>query len=157
MKTARSASGAHTLPGKYYTSQEIYDLESERIFSQRWICVGLVASLSSPGSYFLAEIEGESIIIVKEAIAVSDNGNAIVGWGRNPDGNIEAWIAMFEPPPPCPADLNGDRIVDVLDLLQVVHALRTRGDVEEDLDGDGMVTPLDVQIVIENFGPCKGS
>ncbi len=67
MKTARSASGAHTLPGKYYTSQEIFDLERERIFSQRWLCVGLVASLSTTGSYFLAELEGESIIIVRES------------------------------------------------------------------------------------------
>lgn len=63
----RSSLGAHTLPRKYYTAQDIYDLESERIFNRRWLCVGLAAALSEPGSYFLADLEGESLVIVKES------------------------------------------------------------------------------------------
>jgi len=63
-------------------------------------------------------------------------------------------VIEYEMPPPCPYDLDGDGEVFVSDLLQVVHALRTRGDVAEDLDGDGVVTPRDMKLVIRNFGTC---
>jgi probable HAF family extracellular repeat protein len=43
------------------------------------------------------------------ASAVSANGRTIVGSGRNPSGNIEAWIAQLDPPTavPTPALLPG--------------------------------------------------
>ena len=66
MTTDRTSHGARTLPGQYYTSQRIYDLESERIFSRRWLCVGPATSLAEPGSYVVAELAGESLIILKD-------------------------------------------------------------------------------------------
>ena len=41
--TATYQQGQRTLPGRYYTSQEIYAEEQERIFTARWICVGRAA------------------------------------------------------------------------------------------------------------------
>jgi len=91
---------------------------------------------------------------------IPGNEVAIVGASRDDDnGQFSGSAYIFELPcgPACPADLNGDRIVDVLDLIRVIHALFTRGDVPEDLDGNGVVTFRDMHIVILNFGSCDDS
>ena len=62
----RSASGAMTLPGKYYTSEEIFHEETEKIFSESWICVGHVSRIPETGSYFLHNIGKESIIVTRD-------------------------------------------------------------------------------------------
>jgi len=58
--------GARTLPGRYYTSPEIFAEEVERIFARRWVCVGRAAELSEPGDYFLADVAGESVIMLRD-------------------------------------------------------------------------------------------
>ena len=44
--------------------------------------------------------------------------------------------------------------VEVRDLLRVVHAFGSVGDLPEDINGDGMVSVPDLLSVIQNFGPC---
>src|SRR5579872_3847628 len=56
---------AHTLPRDYYTAEEIFRRERERIFSRHWLCVGREEQVSGPGSYFLAELFDESIIVLR--------------------------------------------------------------------------------------------
>ena len=58
--------GARTLPGRYYTSPEVFADERERIFGRHWICVGRAASLEAPGDYRLVEIAGESLIVLRD-------------------------------------------------------------------------------------------
>src|SRR5207247_2026224 len=58
--------GARTLPGRYYTSPEIFAEEVERIFIRRWVCVGRAAELPDPGDYFLADVAGESVIVLRD-------------------------------------------------------------------------------------------
>src|SRR5207247_1110238 len=43
--------GQRTLPGRYYTSAEIYAEEQERIFTARWICAGRAAEIPEAGDY----------------------------------------------------------------------------------------------------------
>src|SRR5437667_44252 len=57
--------GQRTLPGHYYTSPEIYAVEQERIFAERWVCQGRAAEVSNPGDYVLRTIAGESVIVVR--------------------------------------------------------------------------------------------
>ena len=68
--TTRTAQGALTLPREYYTSQEIFDRESQKIFGEQWICVGRTSEIAQPGSYFLYELDDgihqESIIITRD-------------------------------------------------------------------------------------------
>src|SRR2546425_1589471 len=51
--------GQRTLPGRYYTSAEIYAEEQERIFTERWICAGRAAEIPEAGDYVLRRIAGE--------------------------------------------------------------------------------------------------
>ena len=58
--------GAETLAGRYYTSAEVFDEERERIFATQWLCVGREASLAERGAYLLADVAGESLIVVRD-------------------------------------------------------------------------------------------
>ena len=58
--------GATTLPGRYFTSPELFAEEREKIFARRWLCVGREEQLSAPGDYAVHEVCGESIIMVRD-------------------------------------------------------------------------------------------
>lgn len=57
--------GAMTLPGGFYTSPEIFQLELERLFLQHWICVGREERIPEPGDYFVRTIGTESVIVLR--------------------------------------------------------------------------------------------
>lgn len=69
MKT-RSASGTLTLPRTYYTSALIYSQEQERIFGERWLCIGRNDALTTPGAYTLHDVLDESIIVLRDHAGV---------------------------------------------------------------------------------------
>ena len=54
----------------------------------------------------------------------------------------------------CTGDINGDSIVDVTDLLEVVGAWGNTGG-PADVNGDGIVNVADVLAVVEAWGPCE--
>lgn len=56
---------ARALPMDMYTSEELFDLEKERIFRKEWVCVGRSEQVSQAGDYFSVEILGEPIVIVR--------------------------------------------------------------------------------------------
>lgn len=56
---------ATTLPGRYYTSEAIFADERERIFGRRWLCVGRASDIPRPGDYAVAQVGGESLIVVR--------------------------------------------------------------------------------------------
>ena len=60
---------------------------------------------------------------------------------------------LIEAPPPCPEDVNGDDVVNVLDLLAVIAAWGAGGG-PEDVNNDGTVDVLDLLAVIAAWGPC---
>src|SRR5260370_720347 len=67
LKTVESyRQGARTLPGRYYNDSEVFAGEQERIFGRHWICVGRDATLAAPGDYFVAQVGGESIILLRD-------------------------------------------------------------------------------------------
>ena len=55
---------------------------------------------------------------------------------------------------PCPADLDGDSSVGILDLLALLAAWGTDPGGPPDLDGDGTVGILDLLTLLANWGPC---
>src|SRR5688572_29521824 len=54
-----------TLPGAYYHAEEIYRQEIERIFSERWLCVGRAEQIPEPGDFLVQPVGTESLLIVR--------------------------------------------------------------------------------------------
>ena len=55
----------YTLPGPFYSDTDVYRLDADRVFSKLWMLVGHVSQIPEPGDYFLADIAGESICVVR--------------------------------------------------------------------------------------------
>lgn len=64
--TTTHRQGARTLPGEFYASPAVLAEEMERIFARLWHCVGRAAALGRPGDYFLADVAGESLIVLRD-------------------------------------------------------------------------------------------
>jgi Rieske 2Fe-2S family protein len=58
--------GARTLPREAFISEAILAQEQERIFARGWNCVGRASRLAAPGDYFVREVAGESIIVLRD-------------------------------------------------------------------------------------------
>jgi Rieske 2Fe-2S family protein len=65
MKT-RTSHGQHTLPREYFVLPDIFAQERERIFFKSWLLAGHVSQLDAPGSYFLFELDAESVIVLRD-------------------------------------------------------------------------------------------
>ena len=59
-------SGSKTLAQRYFVSEPLFKLELERIFSAQWLCVGHQNDVATSGAYFLRNITGESLIILRD-------------------------------------------------------------------------------------------
>jgi Rieske 2Fe-2S family protein len=62
--------GAKTLPQRYFVSQEIFAAEQEKNFSRQWLLVGHHSQIARPGDYFVAEVAGESLIVIRDQRSV---------------------------------------------------------------------------------------
>src|SRR5258708_18924325 len=66
-KTAETfRADAKTMPQRYFVSPEIFAKEQETIFSQQWVLVGHQSKIAKAGDYFVQEVAGESLIIVRD-------------------------------------------------------------------------------------------
>ena len=54
-----------TLPGTYYTDENIFSLEQQRIFEQMWFCVARAGELAGPGAFRTVQVGSESIIVTR--------------------------------------------------------------------------------------------
>ena len=66
-KTADTfAPGATTLPQRYFISPEVFAQEQAAIFSAQWVLVGHRSQIGKAGDYFVQEVAGESLIVVRD-------------------------------------------------------------------------------------------
>ena len=68
------------------------------------------------------------------------------------DGQFRAFL--LTPAQLCPADLDGDGAVGIVDLLQLLAAWGPCPGCTADLDGDGVVGILDFVDLLAAWGPC---
>jgi phenylpropionate dioxygenase-like ring-hydroxylating dioxygenase large terminal subunit len=55
------------LPGAVYRDPEVYESEIRAIFMKSWLYVGHASGIPAAGDYFLFDIAGESVIVVRAA------------------------------------------------------------------------------------------
>jgi Rieske 2Fe-2S family protein len=66
-KTAETfTSGDKTLAQNYFLSGDIFAREQERIFFREWLCLGHQNDLPNAGDYFLRDVLGESLIVLRD-------------------------------------------------------------------------------------------
>ena len=53
------------LPARYFTSAEVFDEESQKIFDRSWLYLQRTEALPASGSYQTLEIEGRSLLVVE--------------------------------------------------------------------------------------------
>lgn len=63
---ATTPPAAFTLEQHWYVDPATFCRESERIFSRSWIAAGRAAAIPVPGDFFLLEIAGESLIVMRD-------------------------------------------------------------------------------------------
>jgi phenylpropionate dioxygenase-like ring-hydroxylating dioxygenase large terminal subunit len=56
---------AFTMPGAFYTSAELFELEREQLFRRKWVCLGREEEIPQIGDYLATELVGEPIAIVR--------------------------------------------------------------------------------------------
>jgi len=54
-----------SLPSSYYTSEEIFVQEKEKIFWREWFCAAREEQIASPGDFLVVEVTGESVLLVR--------------------------------------------------------------------------------------------
>ena len=60
----RAISEARTLPSAWYTDQEIFQREQERIFRRSWEYVGHRGQVAKAGDFFTCEVGGMPMVVV---------------------------------------------------------------------------------------------
>ena len=58
--------GAMTLPGRFYTSPDVFQTEQERIFGERWFCAGREETIPERGDFLVRNIGTESVIVLRD-------------------------------------------------------------------------------------------
>jgi hypothetical protein len=83
---------------------------------------------------------------------VNDPTVADTGAGTAPLVDRGAYEKQLPPPPPCPADLDGNGAVDAADLSNLLGAWGTAG--AGDIDGSGSVDAADLSVLLAAWGTC---
>jgi Rieske 2Fe-2S family protein len=62
-----SSQSAKSLPQKYFVSPEVFAHEQAEIFSKEWLLVGHQSQIAKAGDYFVIEVAGESLIVIRDS------------------------------------------------------------------------------------------
>src|SRR5437867_2244989 len=55
-----------SLPRDYYVSQEIFEVELDRVFRRQWLYVGHISQVRDPGDFFTRLVGPESMIVTRD-------------------------------------------------------------------------------------------
>jgi choline monooxygenase len=58
-------SQASTIPSSWYTNKDLFEVETQTVFSKSWQFAARSDQLINPGNYVTTEIGGEPIVIVR--------------------------------------------------------------------------------------------
>jgi hypothetical protein len=89
------------------------------------------------------------------ASAISADGQVVVGYGTNPNGDTEAWIARLGTAPAPPGDVNFDGVVDIFDVNVVSDHWGEHGPAG-DANHDGVADIFDVNLISAHWTMLGG-
>jgi hypothetical protein len=118
----------------------------------------MVSDLLGVHIAYAATFNGEQDVYYLRLGEYDCNGNGIpdpqdIADGLSSDCNDNEIPDECEFPPPCPADVTGDCLVNTADLLSLL-AMWGESGVPEDINGDGIVNTEDLLILLAAWGPC---
>ncbi|MCC6678657.1 MAG: PEP-CTERM sorting domain-containing protein [Phycisphaerales bacterium] len=96
---------------------------------------------------FGLDLDGWTLTI---GVSISADGRTIAGSGVNPRGEPANWITTVPRYPLCPADLNGDGLVDFSDYLEFLNYYDAQ-DPRVDYTGDGLVDFSDYLAFLNHY------
>lgn len=82
---------------KYYLSQEIFDLEREKIFRKVWLFVGLTAMIAEPGSSISRRIAGIPLVLMNDGGKARALGDGAHEYALRQVGSL--LLVNFDPDP----------------------------------------------------------
>ncbi len=103
-----------------------------------WDAAGAVQFVASALAAAGVSTAGWSL---QSAVAMSDDGTVIVGFGVNPNGQTEAWAATL--PAPCRADFDQNGVREVPDIFAFLSAWFAQ-DPRADFDGNSLIQVPDI-------------
>jgi hypothetical protein len=148
---------------------------------------GLVATTIDTPDFLAFALDGPGLLslsygwdsevpftLLAPGVAGPISGNRIEVVAENPSGMIDSFTdfsvvlaylptiefdsLVVEPlSAPCPADINGDGTVDVLDFLAVLASWGPCPGCPADINGDGTVDVVDFLQLLEAWGPCPSA
>ena len=111
---------ARSMPAEFYTSEELLEVEKDKLFTSQWLCIGRVQQIPKPGDYYATEVMGEPLIVVRTkkrtisvlsnvcrhrgSILVNDSGNTDTftcpyhSWSYNIDGSLRRAPLIIDRP-----------------------------------------------------------
>src|SRR2546423_239092 len=57
---------ASLLPPRVFHDPAVFDFERNEWFARTWLCVGRAEDVGQPGTYFLARVAGEGVIVMRD-------------------------------------------------------------------------------------------
>lgn len=64
--TLRATDHARHLPSYVYTSQEVYDMEKDKIFMKEWLVAAREEEIEKPGDYLTFHVMDEPVLLVRD-------------------------------------------------------------------------------------------
>ncbi|MCP3904860.1 MAG: hypothetical protein GY715_14635 [Planctomycetes bacterium] len=135
---------------------QLFDLASVSVSNDGvgWATVWMngMAVTDSSWQYMTYDIsavaDDQPAVYVRWTMGPTNAFDGFSGWNLD---DIEIWA---DEPPPCPADLSGNGVVDFADILAVIGAWGPCVGCPQDVDGDDMVAFSDILAVIGAWGAC---
>ncbi|WP_408960593.1 aromatic ring-hydroxylating oxygenase subunit alpha [Natrinema sp. 74] len=56
---------ANALPARYFTDDDVFEMEKEKVFGQYWVYAGHANSISDPGQFFTRTLGDRQLIVVR--------------------------------------------------------------------------------------------
>jgi len=129
-----------------------------------WIEVVAPADQDPPAIAFdwIVEIDAKGYVSYRMENLFLGQSDYDLGWPWGSvtvnveSGTIDSTLSIQSVAPPCYADINGDTVVDVVDLLEAIGSWGYCFECPADINQDALVDVTDLLAIVAAWGQCPG-